>query len=338
VRITFAEFQTFDSMRTPKPGERRQAPKSLADIDLSAVQREMAETIEKVKSEDPKHLKAEILRLEKELKKRPEVDAPAAEPIEVQVPVFPDELRRDLDAIFTRLTKHGNQIGEIHANLGQTFEQLKFNHEDIRSLVDKYKDFPSSVVTSSPRSNVLPGSVKSSSAIKSPQSVKSQPVVTNGDFPSDLGKAEKQILRAFFWTKDEDATPAKIGFYSDYSNSSGSFKNACSVLRSRGLLSGWKITPYGATVAETFAEEKPSGLELREWLRPKIDKCANEILDVLIEAGGSRMSPDDIASSTPTQYSPSSGSFKNSLARLRSLEAAEGYASDGVKAADVFFE
>lgn len=80
VRITFNEFRTFDSMRTPKPGETRHAPKSLADIDLSAVTRDMADTIDEVNANDPVKLKARLRELERQFAtKTPLVDEQATE-------------------------------------------------------------------------------------------------------------------------------------------------------------------------------------------------------------------------------------------------------------------
>src|SRR5262249_52868923 len=68
-RITFRSFGTFDSMRTPRPGESAQKPKSVADVDLVAVQRDMAATIEKAKADDPGHLRKEIATLKSQLQR-----------------------------------------------------------------------------------------------------------------------------------------------------------------------------------------------------------------------------------------------------------------------------
>lgn len=77
-RITFNSFRTFDSMRTPRPGEVRQKPKKLADIDLSAVQRDMAETIERAKAEDPNELRKKITDLQQQLTAKPVAQADTA--------------------------------------------------------------------------------------------------------------------------------------------------------------------------------------------------------------------------------------------------------------------
>jgi DNA helicase HerA-like ATPase len=59
-RVKVLPIDTFDSGATPKAGEKRVEPKNLADIDLAAVTRQMAETIERVKADDPKELRKEI--------------------------------------------------------------------------------------------------------------------------------------------------------------------------------------------------------------------------------------------------------------------------------------
>ena len=74
-RIHTLPIATFDSGATPKPGQKGNAPKRLADIDLEAVKRQMAETLERAKAEDPKALRARITELEAQLGA-----APTAEP------------------------------------------------------------------------------------------------------------------------------------------------------------------------------------------------------------------------------------------------------------------
>lgn len=63
-------IETFDSGATPKPGARKVIPKTAADVDLKALEKQMADTIERKKAEDPKELKKRILQLEGELKKK----------------------------------------------------------------------------------------------------------------------------------------------------------------------------------------------------------------------------------------------------------------------------
>jgi len=52
--------RTFDSSATPRVGERRRVPKTVAEVDLRALQERMAATIEKAKAEDPRELRRQI--------------------------------------------------------------------------------------------------------------------------------------------------------------------------------------------------------------------------------------------------------------------------------------
>jgi hypothetical protein len=67
-RIHGNAITTFDSGATPKPGEKRIKPKNLADVDLAALQRRMAETIERKNQEDPVELRRQIAELKKPAK------------------------------------------------------------------------------------------------------------------------------------------------------------------------------------------------------------------------------------------------------------------------------
>lgn len=70
--------ETYDSSQTPVVGVRRRAPKVLAKVDLDRLKSHMAATIEKMKQDDPKLLRAEVAALKAKLssadKFRDEVD------------------------------------------------------------------------------------------------------------------------------------------------------------------------------------------------------------------------------------------------------------------------
>jgi hypothetical protein len=133
-------------------------------------------------------------------------------------------------------------------------------------------------------------------------------------------------------------TPAKVGFYANYTVEGGSFKNAIGRLRTLGLVRNWALTAEGETAAEEIVtEDKPTGPELRDWLGKKLGAAENKLLDALCEAYPQRLTDEELGQASG--YEHTGGSYKNAIGRLRTLEAAEGYARDGgTKAADVFFE
>lgn len=296
-RITFRTFKSFDSMRTPKHGEATRKPPKLADLDLAAITKEMASTIEELKQNDPVELRKQIAELKR---KSP----------------MPDE--RALERAIQERDRHWQiELGKL-----QKAHQSVVNRiEKIAALATLNGDASVNIET--------PKVVKStiSQAFKI-SDLKAQP---------PLSKAEAAILRAFYWTRGETITPSKIGFYAGYSASSGGFNNALGKLRSSNFLFGWNLTTEGEKLAATYARAKPSGKELREWLRPKLQRAENSILDVLLDVRGERLPSEKLAELSG--YSANSGGFNNALGRLRTLEAVEGYERDGgAKAADVFFE
>lgn len=115
---------TFDSGATPKPGETKVAPKTVADVDLGAVQKRMAATIEKAKADDPKELRKRIVELERQVK------IGAATKVEtkterVEVPMFDrdsfDALKREIVSQFT--LARSNTEGLLHVYMSKTLEK-----------------------------------------------------------------------------------------------------------------------------------------------------------------------------------------------------------------------
>ncbi|HEX7942640.1 MAG TPA: hypothetical protein VF488_12585, partial [Gemmatimonadaceae bacterium] len=62
----FRELRTFDSGRTPKPGEKRRVPRALTKVDLEALDERIKARGAIQKANDPKALKARIAELEKQ--------------------------------------------------------------------------------------------------------------------------------------------------------------------------------------------------------------------------------------------------------------------------------
>jgi hypothetical protein len=86
-RVNVLMPETFDSRRTPKPGERRREPKSLAPVDLAKLGEKMAATRKRAEENDPAVLRAKIRAMEKiELSVR-EVVKVVEKPVPVPVPV-----------------------------------------------------------------------------------------------------------------------------------------------------------------------------------------------------------------------------------------------------------
>lgn len=115
-RIHVRRRETFDSSSTPKAGETVQVPRQLAPVDLEALRARLA-TPAPEETDDPAALRAEIARLQAQLE---ELRAqPAPEPVRVEVPVFPVELRGRVVAAWEALKEVDSALlratGEIAA-------------------------------------------------------------------------------------------------------------------------------------------------------------------------------------------------------------------------------
>lgn len=335
VRITFKAFRTFDSMRTPRPGEARQVPKSLADINLATVQRDMAQAIKEAEANDPAKLRAKIADLERIVYKSAKGVQPAVPPDQKALEREYARGQADRDKQLQPAIKERDRIiatltGKANKARGavlQVAEMLAVNGEATPKI-----DVQKSSANYS-KSYTAPTPVKELRAVSARKSAHS---ASAGD-GSDLGKCERAVLTALYWLRNEDATPAKVAFYSDYSAASSTFTNALGRLR-HGLVEGWRITADGIAMVESWqVRDKPTGAELADWLRAKLGQAERKLLDVLIAGFPNRLSNDEIASNSG--YSEASSTFTNALGKLRTLEAAEGYEKHGgTKAADVFFE
>ena len=68
-RVRFRLRETFDSAATPKEVRGKRPPATLADVDLGAIRKRMAATIERARAEDPRELRRQVTILQAELAK-----------------------------------------------------------------------------------------------------------------------------------------------------------------------------------------------------------------------------------------------------------------------------
>lgn len=342
-RIRFAEFQTFDSMRTPKPGEARQTPKSLADIDLATVQRDMAATIEKAKADDPTLLKKKISELEKQLRetsKLKSADASLVE-VEVQVPVLDEKNLKLLDKAVKDAADGLVQIGNKFKDSIDKYILLEVGPitKIFADLRNAKPALSTGLKTTVPVTKVVQVSRNAAKDNRSEWSSlpaeRSKVVRAAGD--AKIGKSEMNVLRALFWIKDDkSADMRKIAFLAGYSPNASTVSVALSNLRKAGYVDGRELTVAGLEAIPPNIEAKPTGSDLREWIRSKIGKTENAVLDFLLDNPNDSFTMAELAEGTG--YSPTASTLSVALSRLRKFEAVEGGGRSGVRAADVFFE
>jgi hypothetical protein len=322
-RVRVRLKRTFDSSRTPKIGEAPRQPKRLAEVDLEQLKGKMASSVEQAKANDPKLLKARIAELEKALNTKGTKDAKGADQATVD------------RAVAAAVKQTEAQTLGYSRELERKLKQLGLVLRKIADLAAAQDVEATTLPVRPAATNILPAATNK--PVVSPDF---RPPRTDRPAAADnggLSKAERAILAAFYWLKDEEATPAKVAFYSDYSAGSSTSNNALGRLR-HGLVSGWKITADGIAAAEALGVgEKPAGGELLGWLKGRLGRAECALLDALVAAYPNRLSAAEIGERSG--YSVGSSTFNNAIGKLRTIEAAEGYERDGgAKAADVFFQ
>jgi len=134
-RVHVLPIETFDSGATPVPGVKPVEPKNLADVDVDALKRQMAATIEKAKAEDPRILRQRVAELERHLKaSEARTVAPAPPPAPIEVPVLTPATLQELEGIAEQTVAAINEVNRIRTELGQVWTLVKESLESARIL------------------------------------------------------------------------------------------------------------------------------------------------------------------------------------------------------------
>lgn len=295
VRITFKTFRTFDSMRTPKPGEARQQPKSLADIDLTAVQRDMAATIEQAKQNDPAELRKQIAQL----KRAQQTNAPDPQAIERAV----NKAVSEAEDRFEKLQRENvRAINDLRGRLDKIAQLASLNGN--APALTEYKPIAPRVVVDRP----VPVPRKASTD------------------NSAVGQSGLRRILVALAQRPQGLSARQIGVRAGLSSKSGSFNTYMSRARSNGWIVGDRghvqITDEGITALGDYDPLPTGDALLQHWLSDLGDSGASRILSTLAEAYPQSLTKHEVAERAA--LSGTSGSFNTYLSRLRSLELIEG--------------
>jgi hypothetical protein len=329
-RITIRRRRTFDSGRTPKAGERTVAPKVLAPVDIKRLGATIASTVERVKQDDPKVLRARVAELEKDITRlkaaameRPNVKI---ERQVVEVPVLKDPQLGSLDRL----------VREAREDLGRaerTIEQLGVVIKDIEATIHLAGQLPPGPMNGiRPRGmsfDELP--IDAQHAVE--RSLKRPaPIAGAGPGDSSLAGGERKILTALA-QYPAGRTKQQVAILTGYAHNGGGFSNYIGSLRSKGYVEGdssrLQITTAGVKALGAY-QPLPSGRALFEHWLGHLGKAEREILRALYEDWPTARPKEYVA--VRAGYAADGGGFNNALSRLRTLELIEGKAK--LKASD----
>lgn len=314
VRFRFRMRHTYDAGTTPKVGETPRPPATLADIDLAAIESDMAATIDRARQDDPKTLRRRIVDLERQLATKPTSAAvPAVKEIRVEVPTLGQETLEALDERAARL----EGAAEV---LSAQIEQLQRSIADIRTAAAAARGAHSPAPKAAP-SAAKPPVHPATPRHRTPTAAQ---VPSAGD--DKLSKAQKAIATAL--ATHGTLSLRQIGLHAGYAHKSGSFANNMSSLRTRGFIEGAgqsvSITDSGLAALDANGgyDPLPTGRALVDWWLARLPKAQAAMLSALLEVYPDGLTADELGAATG--YASGSGSFANNRSKLNVAELIHG--------------
>lgn len=354
-RITFRDLETFDSSRTPKPGETQRRPRVLSKVDLERLGATIAATVEQAKANDPKALRAEVARLKKandvlvagaeraiqaQLAKSGGPKPPKAPKVVERAVLKDGQLARieTLIAIGGKLVERwGNVSADAHEALGAVrdkasglFHKLDETLADLRAVVASTKAPAPAPAPAVPATN---GAGKPITTAKSYLDVDAggpaPAIYTSRRVAQEEGieivtPAKQRILNALAMLEQIGlAAPSKsqVAVFAAQSPTSSGYTNNLGALRSSGLISypvpgSVALTPEGRTIADAARAPQTIG-DMHDFVRGLIGEPRWRILMPLIDIYPKSFAKGRLAEIAGV--SASSSGYTNNLGSLRSL-------------------
>lgn len=309
-KVQIRQRETYDSSKTPEVGAAAPKLRTLAKVDLAALDERLKATLEQAKANDPNVLKSRLSTLERELAAaravKPPPAAPAPPPERVEVPVLRDSQIERLGTLVEQLNVRGKSLEIIAGELREAIARADVKHSDQFAKKTRLPD-----PASAPRPAPVPRKIPA-------------PKPGAGDAGS-LGRAERALLAVMAQRIPKSSSRTQIAVLSGYSSGSSTFANALGKLRTLELVEGRgddnRITEAGL---EALGEHDapPRGRALVTWWLGKLGKAERAMLECLIASYPAALTKEEISGATG--YSGNSSTFANALGRLRTLELVEG--------------
>ncbi len=295
---------TFDSSQTPKAGAITVAPTQLAPVDLDNVRVSIAETMERVKRDDPKELRRTIAELERDLvgerKRSGGLEAALNKARSTRQPVASAQVDKKAGAATDRAIKDIQRHAEAIIHAG---DEMRLR-ERVRGL---------------------PGDQRAEPVVKESQR---QPLRVS--VPTSIPRGGKRtpkekILDAMAWFDVigiQEVHKTQLAFFSGpVSPKSSGYTNNLSALRTSGCIT----YPRGGYVALADAgreqaitpERPPTNDDLQTMILSALAVPRQNIITALISAYPEPMAKQRLADIV--SKSASSSGYTNNLSGLRSL-------------------
>lgn len=289
-------IETFDSSRTPEPGEVEVEPPALGGLDLSSIRAalEVAEEPAVVTKKGAKNI-----------------------PQNIPAPSWPDQ--RELVA---RLTAELAETSAAMERLTASSNELLRRHKLAMAALGGEAPVMPAVPAPLPRIAPAPASVQ-----RQPVPAR-EPRQSEGDVPSGCAKPLAALAAVF----PSGLTEAQWATSAGYKRSGGTWGTYKSRLRGAGLIEQregrWFATEVGAGAVGNVETPPPPGPELVRWWAAKLPGTMR-MAEALIEAFPRVLSREDLAARL--EMSVTGGTFGTYLSRLAAPGLIDRWAGGGIR-------
>lgn len=317
VRVQFDRRTTFDTGATPVAGEPRPAPR-LADIDLTAIEEQMAETLESIELDDPEALKKRIKQLEHQLATRPRPQVHDEVVTEVQVPVVPPEIGQ-LIADLEQLHKRAGQDVVRRADEAKAVAAEAEGHERrIGELLATARAAATSAnaVVSGRSAPVSVGK----RAETAPEPRRAAPSAPAGGAPARLLNVAAQFPGGLSKTK--------LALMAGVPPKKSTLRNGLSKLRGQGFIeedTGDEVLVTAAGIAAAGEPEPfPTGQALIDHWSSTLGGATRTIFEEAVRCYPLEVTREHLADVLGIR-DPSTSTIRNGMSKLRGLDLVTGW-------------
>lgn len=313
-RVAFPLARTFDSGRSPD-GTVSAPVTALKPADLEKLRAQLGSVIEEAKANDPRLLRAEIARLQGELRRAQAAGGPTPADLEgartqgfgeavelVTRTLFP--IGRSLADIAQQIAGHAERVEAAITTAGEEWSRRTGGRAKADASQSRPPAEPARPAVSAPSGRVLP-----------------PPAPKSSTPAADITGPQRTFLQSLAWWRamgHAAPTRVQVATLCGWRVTSGHLKNVAGSLRSRGLIDypsdgAISLTAAGAAVAP----DPDLTASLEDSVRMVLTGPQRQVFDYLPKDGRPK-SREQVAEACG--WEPTSGHVKNVLGSMRSLE------------------
>lgn len=315
-KVLIRPRETFDSSKTPEIGAITKDPKTMAQVDLEALKKKIANTIERAKQEDPRELRKKITELERQLRNVP-APVQTVETKTKEIPILKDDQ-------ISRLYRTIEKLKRISDKLATPIDEMAKQGIAITDAIQKYSLRQESSVKHSVQFDK-----KANLAIRP----KVNPLpAKEADVSLRLG--ERRMLDVLCRWYPARLTKAQLATLSRLRVTSGTFSAYYGTLKRANLIdessNGVQVSELGYTATGGKGKPPQTTDEVIQMWRTALRAGERRLLDILIEIYPQNISKTDLAERA--QLTANAGTFsaylgtlgRNGLAEVRGGQVRAG--------------